>query len=215
MPTSSGPAVVCPAAEKTIRPHAIATLRAHANARPVVEPQSPGFRLLDGHLQPFRSRDLLHTLVINTPTLLSQHRRDSRRCVASVHRSQLDDPLSQRFFIHTHLREITLRRTRLAQHSTRPPLGDIQTVLTFPPQADPPVGLHFGGGSRRNGHEQEAFQTGRDCQQAACSLPLRSAGFQYRMSCPLAYGRYAVAVDTGQDTGERVTCRGTAATAPE
>jgi hypothetical protein len=55
----------------SIRPDMVGALRPQTEARAVVEPEAPAFRLLGGHFQPLTSPDPLDTLLVHQPALRS------------------------------------------------------------------------------------------------------------------------------------------------
>lgn len=89
--------------------------------------------------------------MVHGPPLRSEQRRDPRRPVTAIEGCQFDHSFREGLFIVPDLRQISLRRPRLTQHSTRPPLADLQTPdhmidrLTFPLRAQ-----KFGLAASRN-----------------------------------------------------------------
>ncbi len=71
-----GTTVVGPRAHEVVGPDVIPVQRPEPDARAIVEPQSPPFRLPSGHFEPLLPPDALHTLVVHLPALDTQHVRD-------------------------------------------------------------------------------------------------------------------------------------------
>ena len=72
--------------------------------------------------QPFLSPDPLYALMIYVPTAVVQHARDHAIAVSSELFCQLDDILSQPFFIRQSTWHFALRRTMLAECAADPAL---------------------------------------------------------------------------------------------
>src|SRR5690606_27787982 len=136
-----GSPILRPRCDEVIRPHVILPLRTQSNTTPIIQPQPSTLRLPLWNLQPLFTPDPFHALVIHTPALSSQHRRDPRCAVPAVHARQFNDPPRQRFFIITYQRKVPLRHPRLTQHPARPPFGNVERIhhvthhLTLPLRA--------------------------------------------------------------------------------
>jgi hypothetical protein len=104
----------------------IAVLWAQADARPVVEPQTPAFWLLIRNLQPLTPPDAFDPLVIHKPTRVPQQRGDLTITVSAVLTGKLDDIGGQTFFVISPRRRLPLRRTMLAERRTGTALGDVK-----------------------------------------------------------------------------------------
>src|SRR5690606_22489113 len=61
------PAIVGAVSDEVIRPDMVVPLRPQTDARAVVEPQTPAFRLFGRDLQPLTSPDPLNTLLVHRP----------------------------------------------------------------------------------------------------------------------------------------------------
>src|SRR5690606_38947829 len=102
----------------------VGPLRPQTDARAVVEPQTPAFRLFGRDLQPLTSPDPLDTLLVHRPAGSAKQRRDPAISVAAILVGKLDDVGSQPCLIIWCRRDLALRRSVLAQRSTCPSLGD-------------------------------------------------------------------------------------------
>ena len=77
------------------------TLRAQANARPVVEPEPAAFGLFGRDFQPLTSPDPFDALLVHPPPGAPQQRRDPAIPVAAVLAGKFDDVGSQRGLVIT------------------------------------------------------------------------------------------------------------------
>ena len=62
----------------------VGTLWAQTNARPVIEPEPPAFRLFDRDFQPLKSPDPFNALLVHRPTGATQQRRNPAISVSTV-----------------------------------------------------------------------------------------------------------------------------------
>ena len=69
----------------------VGPLRAQTDARAVVEPQTPAFRLFCRDFQPLTSPDPLDTLLVHPPTGSAQHLRDTAISKAAILAGKCDD----------------------------------------------------------------------------------------------------------------------------
>ena len=106
----------------------VAIRGAAPHTRPVGQPQAAPFGLFLGHFEPFSSPQPLDPLVIHAPAFPPQQPRDPPIAIPPILGRQRDDPFHQPRLIHRPPRRVPVGRPRLAQHATRPPLGDAQLV---------------------------------------------------------------------------------------
>jgi hypothetical protein len=81
---------------EVIGPDMVGSLRPQPDARSVVEPETPAFRLFGGHFQPLASPDPFDTLLVHRPAGSTQQRRDPAISVAAILMGKFDDVRSQR-----------------------------------------------------------------------------------------------------------------------
>lgn len=112
--------------DKVIGPNVIAVLGPQSDARSVMEPQPPAFRLLLGHLQPLTPPDPLDPLVAHQPTRIPQQFGDLAVAVAAVKTSQFNDVGRQPIFVFTAPRGPALCRAMLPECRASATLGDMQ-----------------------------------------------------------------------------------------
>src|SRR5680860_792978 len=77
--------------DEVIRPDVIAVLRSQSDARSVIEPQPPAFRLPPWNLQPLTPPDPFDPLVIDQPARIPQQRRNLAVAVAAIETSEFND----------------------------------------------------------------------------------------------------------------------------
>ena len=85
-------------------------------------------RLFLGDLQPFPAPDTLDPLVIDLPATVPQQRSDPPVTIPSIFAGQLDHLGHQSRLVIRQVQLTPLRRSRLTQHLTGPPLGDAQLL---------------------------------------------------------------------------------------
>ncbi len=111
---------------KVISPDVVRPLWPQPHARAVVQPQPPALRLPRRYLQPFRSPDPLHPLVVRVPAFGPQQRGDPPIAVAAVSLGQLNNSLRQRCLVVRRPTLLALRGTVLPQHPACRALGHLQ-----------------------------------------------------------------------------------------
>ena len=97
----------------------VGPFRLKSDARAIVQPQAPAFRLFAGIFQPFPPPDAIDPLQAHPPTLGAKQLPNPPIAVAPVLPRQTDDRLGQRHFVVAELWLPTLRRARLTNHRTR------------------------------------------------------------------------------------------------
>jgi len=95
--------------DEIIRPHMIAILWSQPNARAVIQPLTPAFRLFLRNFQAFTPPDAKDTLVIHMPPFRLQQRRDPLIPIASKPGCQPNDGRGQCILIIVLLRLTPLR----------------------------------------------------------------------------------------------------------
>jgi len=88
----------------------------------VIEPQPAALGLLLRHLESLLPPYTLDPLVVHPPALVPQQRGDPAIAIAAVLCGQPDDPADQPLFVIGDLALMPLRRPRLPDRPTRPPL---------------------------------------------------------------------------------------------
>lgn len=114
-----------------IRPHMIWVVGTQSNTGTIVQPQSASLRLLFGHFQSFPTPYPLDSLVIHSPTLISQHSRNHAIAISAVLGCKSYYSLSESFLIIGYLCFTPLRGTCLPQYPTGSPLGYFQFVANM------------------------------------------------------------------------------------
>jgi hypothetical protein len=79
-----------PLCHKIVTPNMITMLWAHSDARTVIQPQPPPFRLPLRHFQPFLTPNPGYPLVIYPPSIVAQQRRDPSIPIPSIVARQCD-----------------------------------------------------------------------------------------------------------------------------
>ena len=118
------PSIVGAILDEVVGPDMIAVLRPQPDARAVIQPESPAFRLSGGNLQPLTPPDPLDPLVIDQPARVAQQRGDLAIAIAAILAGEFDDVGRQPLFIVTAPRDLALRRAMLAERRTGAALGD-------------------------------------------------------------------------------------------
>ena len=113
-----------PLRDKVVGPDVMPIRGASSHAGPISQPQPPALRLFLGHFQPFPPPQPLHALVIHEPALPTQQPCNPPIAIPAIHRRQLDHPIHQPRFIRRHGARVPVRRPRVADHATGPPLRD-------------------------------------------------------------------------------------------
>ena len=106
----------------------MAILGPTAEARAVGKPQSPPFWLRRRHVPPLASPEPFQALVMHSPALAPQERRDASIAVPPRLRRALDQPRDQAGLVVGHVSAVPLRRPRRRQHQTGPPFRPAQVV---------------------------------------------------------------------------------------
>ena len=119
-------ALACAILDEVVGPDMVGPIRPQPQARAVVQPQAPAFRLPRRHLQALGPPDPLDALVVAAPALGVQQRRDPPVAVAPVLRRQGDDRLGQRRFVVGSAWCLALRGAVLVQHPADKALRDTQ-----------------------------------------------------------------------------------------
>jgi hypothetical protein len=91
----------------------VGTLRAQADARPVIEPEPPAFGLFGRDFQPLTSPDPFNAFLVHRPPGATQQRRNPAIPVAAVLAGKFDDVSSQSCLIIGRRRNLPLRRSML------------------------------------------------------------------------------------------------------
>jgi hypothetical protein len=117
------PAVFRPCLHEVVRPDMIATLRPPAYARAVIQPEAAASGLLLRHSKALLTPDPLDTLVVHSPALSPEQRRDPPVAVSPVRRGQFDDPPRQRLLVVPLRRPVPVRRTGLTHQPASPTLA--------------------------------------------------------------------------------------------
>jgi hypothetical protein len=112
--------------DKVVGPDVIAVLWPQSDARSVIKPQPPAFRLLLGNLQPLTPPDPLDPLVIDQPARIPQQRCDLAVAVTAIETGEFDNVGSQPLFVFTAPRCLALCRAMLAERRASATLGDMQ-----------------------------------------------------------------------------------------
>ena len=102
----------------------VGALRPQTDARAVVEPQTPAFRLFGRDLQPLTSPDPLNTLLVHRPASSAKQRRNPAISVASILAGKRDDVGSQSYLVIGCRGDLALRRSMLTQSPACPSFGD-------------------------------------------------------------------------------------------
>jgi hypothetical protein len=97
----------------------VGALWAQADARSVVEPETPTFGLFRRNLQPLTSQDPLNTFLVHRPAGSTSQRRDATICVAAVLAGKLHNIGSQRRLV------IGLSRESCAASTGADPMHDM------------------------------------------------------------------------------------------
>jgi len=111
--------------DKVVGPDVIAVLWPQSDARFIIEPQPPAFRLLLGNLQPLTPPDPLNPLVAHQPTRIPQQSGNLAIAITAVKTSQFDDIGSQPLFVVTAPRCLALCRAMLPKRRASATLGDM------------------------------------------------------------------------------------------
>ena len=114
--------------DEVIRPDVIAVLRSQSDARSVIEPQPPPFRLPPWNLQPLTPPDPFDPLVIDQPARIPQQRRNLAVAVAAIETSEFNDVGGQPLLVFRAPRHLALRRAMLSERRTSATLGDMQVM---------------------------------------------------------------------------------------
>lgn len=120
------PAIMRAVVDEVVRPDMVWPLGAQSDARAVIQPEPFPLRLFGRNLQPFTSPDPFNTLVVYSPASASQKFCNSAVAIAAVVTGQCDDIGGQPFFIFPTSWLLALCRTVLAEHATKPALGDAE-----------------------------------------------------------------------------------------
>ena len=120
------PAVMRAVRHEVIRPDGVPILRTLANARAIRKPQPGPFWLFLRHFEAFSPPESFVAFVIHHPALPAQEPDDAP---IPILRGQLDEARDQPGFVVRDDRPMPMRRPRLTEHSTSPPLRDAQPVL--------------------------------------------------------------------------------------
>jgi hypothetical protein len=122
------PPVMGPILDKVVGPDVIAVLWPQPDARSVIEPQPPAFRLPPWNLQPLAPPDPFDPLTIDQPARIPQQRRDLAVAVAAIETGEFDDVGGQPLFVFTAPRDLALCRAMLAERRASATLGDMQVM---------------------------------------------------------------------------------------
>jgi hypothetical protein len=122
------PPVMGAVLDKVVGPDVIAVLWPQPDARSVIEPQPPAFRLPPWNLQPLAPPEALDPLVIDLPPRPAQELRDLAIAVPAVLPGQGDDVGSQPLLVFRAPRDLALCRAMLAERRASATLGDMQVM---------------------------------------------------------------------------------------
>ena len=120
------PPVMGAVLDKVVGPDVIAVLWPQPDARSVIEPQPPAFRLPPWNLQPLAPTDPFDPLTIDQPARIPQQRRDLAVAVAAIETGEFDDVGGQPLFVVAPRWRLALRRTMLSERRTCATLGDVK-----------------------------------------------------------------------------------------
>lgn len=118
--------IACPVLNEVISPDVIAMLWPQANARAVIKPQPPAFRLFYRYFQALAPPDPRNAFVVHMPAIRSEQRRNPLVAIASIAGRQLDDGEGQRILIVGTHRLAPLRRAMLLQQTAGPAFRDAE-----------------------------------------------------------------------------------------
>ncbi len=110
---------------EVVCPYMTRIFRSQPDARTVVQPQPPAFRLLLRNPQSFASPNPLYPFMVHRPASGMQQRRHPAIAIATILPGQGNDILGQRLFVVCPTRHLALCRPVLPKHAAYPSLGDI------------------------------------------------------------------------------------------
>jgi len=105
-------------------PDVVLVFRPEADARAVVQPEAPTFRLALRYLEPLTTPDALHALGIHVPTGHLQEAGDALVAVAGEGVRQSDHGRDQGVLVVAQLRSMPLAGAMPAERAASPAFGD-------------------------------------------------------------------------------------------
>jgi hypothetical protein len=117
--------VAGPLGHKIVTPDVVPVLRTQPDAGSVVQPQAAAFGLSLRYFEPFLAPETLHPLVVHSPTVLTEQRRDPPIAVAAVLAGQSNDLVPQCVFICLDHPCASLRRPWLFQSPAHTTFGQL------------------------------------------------------------------------------------------
>lgn len=113
--------------DKVVGPDMVGPLGAKADAGSVREPEPTSFGLSGWNLQPLASPDPLDPLVVDHPACCrAQQRGDLAIAVAAITADQFDDVGDELFLVLASMRDSTLGRAVLPEHTADPPFRNLE-----------------------------------------------------------------------------------------
>jgi len=106
-------AVVRAVSDEVVGPDMVGSLRPQTDARAIIEPQTPAFRLFGRNLQPLTPPYPLDTLLVHRPASSAKQRRNPAISVAAILAGKLDDVGSQCYLVIGCRWDLALRRSML------------------------------------------------------------------------------------------------------